>query len=377
MDAAGSGYDSRSDVWSLGVILYELLSLRRPFPATSIVQLAIAISGREAEALPESVPADAARLVRCQNARREEWLTRSLDVVARPAPSTLPARVRACASQVELCLSKQLAMRPTAAQLLLAEPIASWAAESERTHWRTKRGKENATPSDAVEMEAQAGSESPREGAEQPRVPSKVARVECVAPLVVTSSRPTGQGLSDRERALSLHNQQHSAPVQAQPSGGLSVGDAVLPTTGPALVAAPPPARVAPATPLPPALAITQSFSSDEDDDNGPWGFAKQRVQEAWGPSWATPSAQPPSVERVESRGKKQTAARLNRHRRTASAPAVTAVALAQAAQAALSPTNSSTRKATGHAAALPTLREGGDSPFMRFRPTPTFARDV
>jgi hypothetical protein len=40
------------------VIIYELVCLRRPFPASSIGQLAMAISINEPEALPESTLGD-------------------------------------------------------------------------------------------------------------------------------------------------------------------------------------------------------------------------------------------------------------------------------------------------------------------------------
>lgn len=87
---AGMGYDGRADVWSMGVILFELLALRRPFPANNIGQLALAISTQSPSELPEGAPKDAAALV-------------------------------------ELCLRKDPETRPTARQLLDSSPLVSWA----------------------------------------------------------------------------------------------------------------------------------------------------------------------------------------------------------------------------------------------------------
>ena len=40
----GKGYDARSDLWSLGVIAFELLTLRCPFSAPSIGGLVASIA---------------------------------------------------------------------------------------------------------------------------------------------------------------------------------------------------------------------------------------------------------------------------------------------------------------------------------------------
>ena len=91
---SGMGYDGRSDVWSLGCICYELITLVRPFQAASIGALAFAIAGKN----PTPLPAD-------------------------PATADL-------ASFVELCLQKDPQARPTAHDLLRTGSVREGAASA-------------------------------------------------------------------------------------------------------------------------------------------------------------------------------------------------------------------------------------------------------
>ena len=59
----GEPVDGRSDVFSLGAILYELLSGRRAFPGSSLVETGYAILHRDPPPLPASVPSSIAQLI--------------------------------------------------------------------------------------------------------------------------------------------------------------------------------------------------------------------------------------------------------------------------------------------------------------------------
>src|SRR5262249_35444084 len=53
----GDAVDARSDLFSLGVVLHELLSGRRAFPGTSVVEVGYAILHHPPDPLPGAVPA--------------------------------------------------------------------------------------------------------------------------------------------------------------------------------------------------------------------------------------------------------------------------------------------------------------------------------
>jgi len=64
--ATGKAIDARSDIFSFGAVLYEMVSGRRPFQGASSIETVAAILNQEPKPLPADVPVDLTRLIlRC------------------------------------------------------------------------------------------------------------------------------------------------------------------------------------------------------------------------------------------------------------------------------------------------------------------------
>ncbi|HET9037631.1 MAG TPA: serine/threonine-protein kinase, partial [Myxococcaceae bacterium] len=101
----GESVDARTDLFSLGEVLYELLSGERAFPGASVVESGYAILNQDPPPLPPSVPPGVAQVVfRCLEKDPERRFQSATDLafaleVARgptgsTAPSPVPARRR-------------------------------------------------------------------------------------------------------------------------------------------------------------------------------------------------------------------------------------------------------------------------------------------
>jgi serine/threonine protein kinase len=97
---ANQDIDARSDVFSLGVVLYELLALERPFTGVTLLEVIAAITVREAK--PPST--------------RRPGLAQELDVIALKALEKQPDARYASALELAKDLRRWLAHEPIAAR---------------------------------------------------------------------------------------------------------------------------------------------------------------------------------------------------------------------------------------------------------------------
>ena len=228
----GEGYDGRADVWSLGVICYELLALDRPFKGENIAMLAMAITRRKAPPLPEGTPPDLHNFTKM------------------------------------ILIAKDKATRPTAQELLRTDPVRGWHAD-----WAAEERRE-------LEAELCRSAESLQTGPPDTPPPTPNTPAQHVSPdLVVAAVEKAQEGAKAAAAEMNASLETAAASNTTAAAGGVAADSAALAITqllapaaaDPALAITQPPTAAASDVPQPvpalpaapdPALSPGDSFES-------------------------------------------------------------------------------------------------------------------
>ena len=213
--AAAQPYTEKTDVWGLGVVLYELLALRLPFSGANLMEISAQIAKGKFAPLPPHVGAPLTSLVRGMLA---------LDASARPAVADVLARARRrrtlSSSRFAPPASAQRRRRSAAATAPLPPPPPPprrgrpyAAAAAEPTGGRPADGRRDDRPARrrarAAPAAAPSSEPSPRGG----DVPPPTASAGGSEAALSTVS-------SDRERRLAQRHRERSERADSRPSTG-------------------------------------------------------------------------------------------------------------------------------------------------------------
>jgi serine/threonine protein kinase len=129
----GEPLESRSDIFSLGAVLHEMLSGQRAFPGAGVVESGYAILNDDPPSLPASVPPSVGQVVqRCLEKEPERRfqtaadLGFALEVLRHPTATAAPLPRRA---------ARLVLLGAAVVGLLLALGVATWLRARPAARW--------------------------------------------------------------------------------------------------------------------------------------------------------------------------------------------------------------------------------------------------